>query len=412
MLPEKIRLLNVSIGDGFQAGQLIRASTYEFRYLQPDPEQPAVALLMPPRERLTWQDGDLFPPMDQNLPEGDLFMKIRELFPKQPMTPMHMLALVGRNGIGRLGFSLPDRTGPARPRTLSKEELLKTAYTPEVFNELVAAYLSTGAGIAGMQPKIMVPDRPTVPIPSLIVKAASPAYPGLAANEFLCLTAARHAGIDVPTFALSDDGQMLVLDRFDLVIHDDGHVERLGFEDIAALAGLRVRDILSDRKYQGSYQRVAELLRQLQLHSDNLHRFFEQVAFSVMVRNGDAHLKNFGLLYRTASDVWLAPMFDVVTTSIYKYTQYPGGPELEDHTLALKLWAGKHQTKTYPTTEELLEFGRRICGVPRPAAVLERIAEGMRKTLDDAKSDARVKPALWRQMAQAWELGLQTLRTR
>lgn len=412
MLPEKIRLLNVSIGDGFQAGQLIRASTYEFRYLQPDPEQPAVALLMPPRERLTWQDGDLFPPMDQNLPEGDLFMKIRELFPKQPMTPMHMLALVGRNGIGRLGFSLPDRTGPARPRTLSKEELLKTAYTPEVFNELVAAYLSTGAGIAGMQPKIMVPDRPTVPIPSLIVKAASPAYPGLAANEFLCLMAARHAGIDVPTFALSDDGQMLVLDRFDLVIHDDGHVERLGFEDIAALAGLRVRDILSDRKYQGSYQRVAELLRQLQLHSDNLHRFFEQVAFSVMVRNGDAHLKNFGLLYRTASDVWLAPMFDVVTTSIYKYTQYPGGPELEDHTLALKLWAGKHQTKTYPTTEELLEFGRRICGVPRPAAVLERIAEGMRKTLDDAKSDARVKPALWRQMAQAWELGLQTLRTR
>lgn len=412
MLPEKIRLLNVSIGDGFQAGQLIRASTYEFRYLQPNPEQPAVALLMPPRERLTWQDGDLFPPMDQNLPEGDLFMKIRELFPKQPMTPMHMLALVGRNGIGRLGFSLPDPTEPARPRTLSKEELLKTAYTPEVFNELVAAYLSTGAGIAGMQPKIMVPDRPTVPIPSLIVKAASPAYPGLAANEFLCLTAARHAGIDVPTFALSDDGQMLVLDRFDLVIHDDGHVERLGFEDIAALAGLRVRDILSDRKYQGSYQRVAELLRQLQLHSDNLHRFFEQVAFSVMVRNGDAHLKNFGLLYRCASDVWLAPMFDVVTTSIYKYAQYPGGPELEDHTLALKLWAGRHQTKTYPTTEELLEFGRRICGVPRPAAVLERIAEGMRKTLDDAKSDARVKPALWRQMAQAWELGLQTLRTR
>ena len=32
-------------------------------------------------------------------------------------------------------------------------------------------------------------------------------------------------------------------------------------EDIAALAGLRVRDILSDRKYQGSYQRIAELLR-------------------------------------------------------------------------------------------------------------------------------------------------------
>lgn len=65
----------------------------------------------------------------------------------------------------------------------------------------------------------MVPDRPTIPVPSLIVKAASPVYPGLAANEFLCLSAAQRAAIDVPGFALSDDGQMLILDRFDMVIH-------------------------------------------------------------------------------------------------------------------------------------------------------------------------------------------------
>ena len=405
MLPEKIRLLNVSIGDTDNAGQLIRASTYEFRYLQPDAQQASVALLMPPTQQLTWQDGDLFPPMDQNLPEGDLYMKIRELFPKQPMTPMHMLALVGRNGIGRLGYSLPDHPPPPMPRTLSKSELLGTAYTPEVFNDLVAAYLSTGAGIAGMQPKIMVPDRSTVPIPSLIVKAASPSYPGLAANEFLCLTAAREAGIDTPAFALSNDGQMLVLDRFDLVVHNDGRVERLGFEDIAALAGLRVRDILSDRKYQGSYQRIADLLRQLQLPSDNLHRFFEQVAFSIMVRNGDAHLKNFGLLYRSPGQVWLAPMFDVVTTSIYTYTQYAGGPELEDRTLALKLFAGKHCTKAYPTKEELENFGHRVCGVTQPARTLERIAQAMHSTMDKAKGDPRVPKTLQTQMAQAWEAG-------
>jgi hypothetical protein len=74
--------------------------------------------------------------MDQNLPEGDLFMRIRELFPKQPMTPMHLLALIGRNGIGRLGYSLPDQAATPLPRTLSKPELLRTAYTPEVFAEL------------------------------------------------------------------------------------------------------------------------------------------------------------------------------------------------------------------------------------------------------------------------------------
>jgi serine/threonine-protein kinase HipA len=405
MLPEKIRQLNVSIGDADNAGQLIRSSVYEFRYSQPHAEQAAVALLMPAVKQLTWQDGDLFPPMDQNLPEGDLFMKIRELFPKQGMTPMHMLALVGRNGIGRLGYSLPDQAVTPMPRTISKNELLKTAYTPDVFNELVAAYLSTGAGIAGMQPKIMVPDRPTVPIPSLIVKAASAAYPGLAANEFLCLTAAKEAGIDTPIFALSDDGQMLVLDRFDLVESEDGKYERLGFEDVAALAGLRVRDILSDRKYQGSYQRIAELMRQLQLHSDNLQRFFEQVAFSVMVRNGDAHLKNFGLLYRSADNIWLAPMFDVVTTSIYTYTQYAGGPELQDRTLALKLFAGKNQTRAYPSKKELEDFGQRVCGITQPARTLERMAQAMQDTMKKTAGDERVPEFLRTKIAGAWEWG-------
>ncbi|WP_066151849.1 type II toxin-antitoxin system HipA family toxin [Hydrogenophaga pseudoflava] len=404
-LPEKLRQLQVAIGDHAQAGQLLKGSTYEFRYLDADPSQMSVALLMPASERLTWQDGDLFPPMDQNLPEGDLFMKIRQLFPKQPMTPMHLLALVGRNGIGRLGYSLPDTPEPAAPRMLNKTELLQTRYTPEVFNELIAAYLSTGAGIAGVQPKIMVPDRPTVPIPSLIVKAASPAYPGLAANEYLCLSTARRAGIETPGFELSHDGQMLILDRFDLVTHTDGHIERLGFEDIAALAGLRVRDVLSDRKYQGSYQRVAELLRQLQLPARELHRFFEQVALSVMVRNGDAHLKNFGVLYRTASDIRLAPLFDVVTTAIYTYTQYPGGPELTDRTLALKLFAGRHHSKAYPTRDELIDFGRRICGVSQPAQTLQRIAEAMRATLEEARGDQRVPAELLGKLGHVWEEG-------
>lgn len=406
MLPEKIRALMVSIGGAQQAGQLLKTSNYEFRYLDQDPAQAAMALLMPARDSLTWQDSDLFPPMDQNLPEGELFMKIRELFPKQAMTPMHLLALIGRNGIGRLGYSLAGLPDAAASRPLSKAQLLGTSYTPQVFNELVAAYLSTGAGIAGMQPKIMVPERATVPVPSLIVKAGSPAYPGLAANEYLCLSAARTAGITVPGFALSDDGQMLILDRFDIVMHKDGHIERLGFEDIAALAGLRVRDILSDRKYQGSYQRIAELLRQLQLHSDNLHRFFQQVAFSVMVRNGDAHLKNFGVLYRSATEAWLAPMFDVVTTSIYTYARYQGGPELEDHTLALKLFAGRHQTRTYPSVEELHDFGRRVCGVSQPAQVLETLAQAMRQTLDQAKGDTRVPAPLLKKMQAAWETGL------
>ena len=406
MLPERIRALEVSIGDAAAAGQLLKSSIYEFRYTDSDPDQPPVALLMPARDRLTWQNGDLFAPMDQNLPEGDLHYRIRARFPKQPLTAMHLLALIGRNGIGRLGYTLAGHLPPSSPPPLDKATLLRTRYSPEVFDELVTAYLSTGAGIAGMQPKIMVPERATVPIPSLIVKTGGPAYPDLAGNEFLCLSAARTAGIAVPSFALSDDGQMLVLDRFDLVPRPGGQLERLGFEDIAALAGLRVRDVLSDRKYQGSYQRIAELLRQLRLPPEDLARFFEQIAFSVMVRNGDAHLKNFGVLYDSPGAIRLSPMFDVVTTAIYRYARSPGGPLLEDRTMALKLFAGRHRTKTYPTTDELIDFGRRICGVRQPVRVLQAIADAMQQTLAAARGDERIPAELLEALTPVWSESL------
>ncbi len=137
MLPETIPLLEVTIGDNHQAGQLIKQSIYEFSYLSPEPGQPAVALLMPAQTRLTWRDGDLFPPMDQNLPEGDLFMRIRALFPKQPTTPMHLLALIGRNGIGRLGYTLPGQEPAACAPPISKTELLQLPFNPQLFAELI-----------------------------------------------------------------------------------------------------------------------------------------------------------------------------------------------------------------------------------------------------------------------------------
>jgi serine/threonine-protein kinase HipA len=47
-------------------------------------------------------------------------------------------------------------------------------------------------------------------------------------------------------------------------------------------------------------------------------QFFASLVLSCMVRNGDAHLKNFGVLYdRPGAPVRLAPVYDVVTTAAY-----------------------------------------------------------------------------------------------
>ena len=401
-MTEKIKLLHVEVA-GALAGQLLQQSGYEFRYLSADDEQPVAGLLMPPT-KLTWTDGDLFPVMDQNLPEGDLFNRLRERFPKQAMTAMRLLALIGRNGIGRLGFLTVDAPQPPAAVPISRETLLGTPFSDKVFDDLITAYLSTGSGVAGMQPKIMVPDRATVPIPNLIVKTASSAHPGLAANEYLCMTAATRAGIDTAHVDLSHDGQMLLVDRFDLTANG----ERYGFEDVASLMGLRVRDTLSERKYHGSYQKVAELLGLITGSQQDLHRFFEQLAFSVMVGNGDAHLKNFGVLYEGVADnIRLSPMFDVVTTRIYRYQRSPGGPELEDHTMALRLLSGKSQrSKTYPLPEELIRFGRDVCQVAQPNQIFDRIAQAMSETLQSSRTDERISADLREKMQTVWQAGM------
>ena len=401
-MQEKIRLLDVAVA-GAPSGQLLQQSGFEYRYLSADSAQPVAGLLMPPTS-LTWRDGDLFPVMDQNLPEGDLFNRLRQHFPKQPMTAMHLLALIGHNGIGRLGFRLPGAAPPPAAAPIARHTLLATAFSERVFDELVAAYLGTGIGVAGMQPKIMVPDRATVPTPNLIVKTGSAAYPGIAANEYLCMTAAARAGIAAARVDLSHDGQMLLVDRFDLAAHGERH----GFEDIASLMGLHVRDTLSERKYHGSYQKVAELLGMVTQTRQDLHRFFEQLAFSAMVGNGDAHLKNFGVLYHgVADDVHLSPLFDVVTTRIYRYQRSPGGPELEDHTMALRLFSGASQrSRVYPLPDDLLRFGRSVCLVRKPEEVLTRIAQGMADTLQDARSDDRIPAGLLQKMQEVWRSGM------
>ena len=145
--------------------------------------------------------------------------------------------------------------------------------------------------------------------------------------------------------------------------------------------------VLSDRKYQGSYQRVAELLRQMQLHSDNLQRFFEQVALCIMVRNGAAHLKNFGVLY--------LPLHAVPGRA------RAGGQNACAQALCRQ---ARQQGLSHRRRAPRLRTAH-LRRQPTPQ-VLDRIAQAMRQTLQDARQDARVPASLLQTMGAAWETGL------
>jgi serine/threonine-protein kinase HipA len=389
----RVKRLEVHADDQ-PSGQLLRESQYRFAY-SAFARRP-VALTMPVEDR-EFTDTALFAAMDMNLPEGFLLRQIYERSPKQPPTEMHLLALMGANGIGRLVYLRPEAGVTPAPAGLDRTRLLRegAGRDGQTFLQLVEAYLATGSGLSGVQPKIVVPERATFPIPNLIVKCSGDDYPGLSANEFLCLEVAQRIGLSVPRHGLSDDGALLVIDRFDLV--EDG--TRLGFEDVAALMDLRVGGALSNRKYRGSYEDVFAAIS-LFAHDKaaTAREFFAYVALTVLLRNGDGHLKNFGVLYDDTR-VWLAPVYDVVTTTVYPYDR--AGVAVTDRTMALKLRKGRH-TRAYPLRDELLAFGREVCGVQAPEQVIEAVCSAMSEVMHQHRSDERIAPQLRDELFSEW----------
>ena len=256
---------------------------------------------------------------------------------------------------------------------------------------------------------VTVADKVSIPTPTVIVKAAGARYEGLCANEWMCLTAARCAGMAVPDFALADDAMLLLIDRFDIT--PQGH--RLGFEDVAAIMQLRVRDRLSSRKYIGSYEDVATALQLVCTDAPTaLRQFFDFVVLGIMVRNGDAHLKNFGVLYQEPApgatpEVWLSPIYDQVTTTIYTFER-PGGVETVDHTMALKLRRGQRSgdrspARSYPLRAELERFGHDVCGVQVPSQVIQRISDAMSQALQLARRHGSIGADLFQRMETVWD---------
>jgi serine/threonine-protein kinase HipA len=395
--PTKIKHLVVGTPQGV-AGDLRKESRYSFNYSGHE-RNCEISLTMPLRAE-SYASGALLPIFEMNRPEGYLLYKIEEVFAKAGgLDDMRLLDIVGGEQIGRLSYSRPEERRETKRRQIGLAEILKRQPTAELFDFLVATYFESG--ISGVQPKVLVPDadRPLGPIgretvihADLIVKSGGDEFPHLTQNEYMCMSAARAAGIETPRFWLSENGGLFVVERFDLRA---GHP--VGFEDMAVLM-----DKTSREKYEGSYENVAKAVRLYCADADplaDLGRLFEYIAFAVMVRNGDGHLKNFGLLYEHPGDresVRLAPLYDVVTTSLYGATNPRTQITKYDRTLALKL----RKSRNYPDLATLLEFGRDHCGVSNPKEVIERIADSLGATLKDNRG--RIPDELWQGLNTEW----------
>jgi serine/threonine-protein kinase HipA len=293
---------------------------YVFSYAPYAENDSQVSLTMPVR-LASWTSRELHPIFQMNLPEGALLEAIRRSIAKViGEDDLSILRVTGGNQLGRNRFTLPADTSPRITETSeSLNELLTYPNTQELFHELVTKY-ALCSGISGIQPKVLLDatQRGTLTSAGYIVKSWGNDYPYLAANEYFCMMAAKRAGLPTPEFFLAENGGLFIMRRFDVC--SDGTA--IGFEDMCSLQALG-----TSQKYSSSYERVAKNIRDYVSRERLMaarEQFFASLVLSVMVRNGDAHLKNFGVLYNNPeSAISLAPVYDVVTTTAYIKNDVP-----------------------------------------------------------------------------------------
>lgn len=366
-----------------------------------------VSLTMPVRtESYVWDD-QLPPVLQMNLPEGYLLQVLQEQFgPHIGASPIALLSVIGRNMVGRLQVAAPgaELSEPAKP--IEVAELLKGDNSEAAFAALVREHATSG--VSGVVPKFLdAQTEDSAPLAlhkkaSLvtrrhIIKGSSAQLPFVALNEHLCMQVASRVMPTAKT-EVSDDGQALVVHRFDVDEHGQPH---WGMEDFCSLLGLRPA-----AKYDTTWERIAKAVRD---HVPGAQRLdtYRQLATTLLLtyalRNADCHAKNLALLYTRRADVHLSPAYDMLTTSVYAGFQHnPPGIEF----MGKKTWApGKNLQKFIAAT-----FG-----------IQPKEQHHMVEAISDAVADAgpMVRQAMaqhpgfediGKRMLMAWADGVQGLR--
>ena len=128
---------------------------------------------------------------------------------------------------------------------------------------------------------------------------------------------ARKSNITVPEFYISDDHKLFIMKRFDITKDK----QYLGFEDMCVLQAKQ-----RDNKYDGSYEKIAKTIKiftSKKNKKSSLKQLFKMIVINHFVKNGDAHLKNFALLYKDINDISISPAFDIVCTTLYIKNDIP-----------------------------------------------------------------------------------------
>jgi serine/threonine-protein kinase HipA len=334
----------------------------KFIFSYDDGNRDFLSLTMPYRTE-QYLNHKLHPIFQMNLPEGYLLSVIKKHFSKITKTDdFGLLKLMSNSINGRITYN---NQFYGDKNTLNLEELLNPN-SDNLFEELVSKF-ALSSSLSGVQPKVLanIKNKATLKYDDYIVKSWGDDYPQLALNEYYCMNIVKYANVQVPEFYISTDDKLFIMKRFDIL--DDG--VKLGFEDMCVLQAKQRED-----KYEGTYEQIAKTIKIFvspKHKKSSLKQFFKMIAINNIVQNGDAHLMNFGLIYKDIDDIKLSPAYDIVSTTAYIKNDIPAL-----HLLGSKKWWDKRY---------LLRFGIESCELSKSEVnrVFEELAYAVKKVIKE-----------------------------
>jgi serine/threonine-protein kinase HipA len=288
---------------------------------------PLLSLSLPlTTERYT--HGVVRPFLEGLLPEGEARRAAAQDFDLSANDTYGLIRALGRECAGAVVIQPAAEPAPQQPTTRTAEPV-----SDDEIAHLVANLRSAPLGVdervrlslAGVQEKLVLTrmpggswGRPVDGTPSThILKPELADFPKTVENEAFCMRVARHLGLPVANVETTtiDGRRLLVVERFDRNVHPDGSVERVHQEDFCQATG-RLPTMKYEDEGGPSLRQIAEIL-QSAAAADSVEVLLRSVTLNVVVGNGDAHGKNFSLLYERSGGLTLSPLYDVLSTLHY-----------------------------------------------------------------------------------------------
>ncbi|MHA3104918.1 type II toxin-antitoxin system HipA family toxin [Acinetobacter sp. ANC 3791] len=160
-----------------------------------------------------------------------------------------------------------------------------------------------------------------------IIKTPSTRHAFVPLNEYSIMMLAEMAGIEIPEIQLVDmaclqdlpvlnfpqEQYAFAIKRFDRYSIDQT-TERIHIEDFAQIFGA-----YPHQKYSTTnYEQIGQIIYQ---YSGNkildIQQFASRILINILLANGDAHLKNWSMIYPDTRTPRFSPAYDILMTSVY-----------------------------------------------------------------------------------------------